>query len=54
MTSPFRDSGRVNSRFKVSDLRDPEIKQKSEHVCENESVLKVKKHCCPGDKISEF
>jgi hypothetical protein len=27
-TSSFRDSGRVNSRIKVSDLRDPEVKQK--------------------------
>jgi hypothetical protein len=24
----------VNSKIKVSDLRDPEIKQKSEHTCE--------------------
>jgi hypothetical protein len=43
MTSPFRDSGRMNSRIKVSDLRDPEVKQKSEHTCENGSVLKVEK-----------
>jgi hypothetical protein len=33
----------VNSKIKVSDLRDPEIKQKSEHTCENGSVLKVGK-----------
>ena len=42
-TSSFRDSGRVNSRFKVSDLRDPEMKQKSEHTCKNGSVLNVEK-----------
>jgi hypothetical protein len=42
-SSQFRDSGLVNSKIKVSDLRDPEIKQKSEHTCENGSVLKVGK-----------
>jgi hypothetical protein len=33
----------VNSKIKVSNLRDPKIKQKSEHSCENGSVLKVGK-----------
>jgi hypothetical protein len=44
----------VNSRNKVSDLRDPEIKQKENVLTQNESFLKVKKHCYSGDKISEL
>jgi hypothetical protein len=38
------DSGRVNSWIKVSDLRDPEVKQKSEHSYESRLVLRVEKH----------
>jgi hypothetical protein len=54
-SSQFRDSGLVNSKIKVSDLRYPEIKQKSKHTCEKWIFfLKVKKHCYSGDKISEF
>jgi hypothetical protein len=43
MTSLFRDSGSMNPRIKASDLREPEMKQKSEHTRENGSVLKVEK-----------
>jgi hypothetical protein len=32
MTSPFRDSGRVNSCIIVSDLRDLEVKQKGANI----------------------
>jgi hypothetical protein len=35
MSLQFHDSGRVNSKIKVFDLRDPEIKQKARTCLQN-------------------
>jgi hypothetical protein len=54
MISSFRDSGRVNSWVIVSDLRDPEVKQRERHSYESGFVLRVEKHRCLRNKVADF
>jgi hypothetical protein len=44
----------VNSWVIVSDLRDPEVKQRERHSYESGFVSRVEKHHCLRNKVAEF